>query len=139
LGAELHEGASFAVKTPDVTIDGGLPDDAEDLFRTKVVFVVKLMHHLHNVVGRKARVLYVCHLVAVAIFHLLVGDETILLGEVEEFGAGKRMGDGDLDCLAIELLGELNGVADRFLGFAGDSKPTISNLQPASFIALRVS
>jgi hypothetical protein len=89
VGTELHEGASFAVKTRDVTIDDGLPDDAEHRLRTKVVFVVKLMDHLHDVVGRKARVLYVRHLVAVAVFHLLIGNEAILFDESKSSVPGK--------------------------------------------------
>src|ERR1700721_939066 len=83
LGTELNEGASFGVKTRDVTIDDGLPDDAEGGLGTKVVFVVKLMHHLHDVVGGKARVLDMGHLVAVAVFHLLVGYKTILCRQVK--------------------------------------------------------
>ena len=119
-------------------IDDGLPDDAEDRLRTKVVFVVKLMHHLHNVVGRKAWVLYVCHLVAVAIFHLFIGDESILFDEVEELGAGKGMGDGDLNGLAIELLGELDGVTDRCLGFAGKTEDEIAMNDEPKFMAVPV-
>ena len=113
MGTELHEGASFGVKTRDVTIDDGFPDNAEDGSRTKVVFVIELMHHLHDVLGRKAWVLDVSHLVAVAVFHLFIGNEPILFDEVEELGARKGMGDGDLNGFAIELLGELDGVADR--------------------------
>jgi hypothetical protein len=179
LRTELHKGASFGVEARNVTIDDRLPDDAEDGPGTKVVFVVKLMHHLHDVVDRKAGVLDVGHLVAAAVFHLLISDETIFLDEVEKLGAGKGMGDGDLNGLAIELLGEPDGVAYGSPGFTGkaedeitmydeakvltaftksrarwtvapfliflriwgspDSKPTISSLQPASFIALRVS
>ena len=61
LRTELHKRASFGVEAGDVTIDDRLPDDAEGGPGTKVVFVVELMHHLHDVVGRKARVLYMCH------------------------------------------------------------------------------
>jgi hypothetical protein len=126
LGTELHEGTSFAVEARKVTINDGLPDDAKGGFRTEVVFIVKLMHHLHDVLDRKARVLDVSHLVAVAVLHFLVGDETILFDEVEELGAGKGMGDGDLNGLAIELLGELDGVADRCLGFTGKTEDEIT-------------
>ena len=126
LGTELHKGASFGVDAGDVTIDDRLPDDAEGRLGAKVVFVVKLMHHLHDVVGGKTGVLDVCHLVAVAVLHLLIRDETIFLDEVEKLGAGKGMGDGDLNGVAIELLSELDGVADGSLGFTGKAEDEIT-------------
>ena len=51
LRTELHKRASFGVEAGDVTIDDRLPDDAEGGPGTKVVFVVELMHHLHDVLG----------------------------------------------------------------------------------------
>src|ERR1700721_1385436 len=67
LRTELHKGASFGIEAGDVTIDDRLPDDAEGGPGTKVVFLVELMHHLHDVVDRKAGVLDVRHLVAAAV------------------------------------------------------------------------
>src|ERR1700679_1278181 len=94
------------------------------------------MHHLHDVVDGKAGVLYVGHLVTVAVFHLLVGDETILFYEVEELSAGKGMSDGDLNGLAIEFLGELDGVADGSLGFARKAEDEITMYDEAKGLAV---
>ena len=126
LRTELHKRASFGVEAGDVTIDDRPPDDAEGGPGTKVVFVVELMHHLHDIVDRKAGVLDVGHLVAAAVFHLLISDETIFLDEVEELGAGKGMGDGDLNSLAIELLSEPDGVANGSPGFTGKAEDEIT-------------
>jgi hypothetical protein len=54
LGTELHKGASFGVEAGNVTIDDRFPDDAEGGLGTKVVFVVELVHHLHDVLGGQA-------------------------------------------------------------------------------------
>jgi len=136
LGTELHKGASFGVEAGNVTIDDGLPDDAEGGLRTEVVFVVKLVHHLHDVVDWKAGVLDVGHLVAVTVFHLLISDETILLDEVEKLGAGKGMGDGDLNSFAIELLSEPDGVANGSPGFAGKAEDEITMYDEAKVMTV---
>jgi hypothetical protein len=67
----------------------GFPDDAEGGLGAEVVFVVELVHHLHDVLGGEAGVLDVGHLVAAAVFHLFVGDEVVARGEVVELGAAK--------------------------------------------------
>ena len=126
LRTELHKRASFGVETGDVTIDDRLPDDAEGGPGTKVVFVVELVHHLHDVLGGQAGVLNVGHLVAAAVLHLLISDETIFLDEVEKLGAGKGMGDGNLNSLAIELLSEPDGVAYGSPGFTGKAEDEIT-------------
>jgi hypothetical protein len=136
LRTELHERASFGVEAGDVTIDDRLPDDAEGGPGTKVVFVVELMHHLHDVVERKAGVLDVGHLVAAAVFHLLISDKTIFLDELEKLGAGKGMGDGDLNGLAIELLGELYGVAYGSPGFTGKAEDEITMYDEAKVMTV---
>ena len=136
LRTELHKRASFGVEAGNVTIDDRLPDNAEGGPGTKVVFVVELMHHLHDVVDRKAGVLDVRHLVAAAVFHLLISDETIFLDEVEKLGAGKGMGDGDLNGLAIELLGEPDGVANGFPGFTGKAEDEITMYDEAKVMTV---
>jgi len=47
----------------------------------KIVFVVKLVHHLHHVVDGQAGILDVGHLVAAAVFHALVGDVAVALAK----------------------------------------------------------
>ena len=126
LRTELHKRASFGVEAGDVTIDDRLPDDAKGGLGTKVVFVVELVHHLHDVLRGQAGVLDVGHLVAAAVLHLLISDETIFLDEVEKLGAGKGMGDGDLNSLAIELLSEPDGVANGSPGFTGKAEDEIT-------------
>jgi hypothetical protein len=65
-----------------------------------------------------------------------IGDESILFDEVEELGAGEGMGDGDLNGLAIELLGELDGVTDRCLGFAGKTEDEITMYDEPKLMAV---
>ena len=67
----------------------------------------------------EAEVFDVGHLVAALVGHGFVGDEAVGLGEVEELGAGEGVGDGDLDGLAVDLFGEVDGVADGLAGLAG--------------------
>ena len=81
LRAELHEGLGFDVEARHVAVDDGLPDDAEGGLGAEVVFVVELVHHLHDVLGGQAGVLDVGHLVAAAVFHLFVGDEAVALAK----------------------------------------------------------
>ena len=94
------------------------------------------MDLLHDVLGGQAGVLDVGHLVAAAVFHLFVGDEVVALGEVEELGAGEGVGDGDLDGLAVELLGEVDGVADGFLGLAGEAEDEVAVDDEAEVVAV---
>ncbi len=47
------------------------------------------------------------HLVAAAVFHLLVGDEAIGLGVVVKLGAGIGVRDGDLDGFQSSVLAKL--------------------------------
>ena len=68
--------------------------------------------------------------------HRLVGDEAVLLGVVEELGAGEGVRDGDLDGLAIELLGEVDGVADGLAGFAGQAEDEVAVDDEAELVAV---
>jgi hypothetical protein len=94
------------------------------------------VHHLHDVLDGQAGVLDVGHLVAALVGHGFVGDEAVLLGVVEELGAGEGVGDGDLDGLAVELLGELDGVADRLAGLAGQAEDEVAVDDQAELVAV---
>ena len=94
------------------------------------------MHHLHDVLNGKAGVLDVGHLVAAIVRHGLVGDKALLLGVVEELGAGEGVGDGDLDGLAVELLGELDGVANGLPGLAGEAENEVAVDDQAELVAV---
>ena len=67
---------------------------------------------------------------------LFVGDEAVGLGEVVELGAGVGVGDGDLDGLAVERLGEVDGVADGFLGLAGQAEDEVGVDDEAEVVAV---
>jgi len=53
-------------------------------------------------------------------------DEAVGLGVVVKLGAGIGVRDGDLNGLAIELLGEVDGSANGFLGLAGESEDEVT-------------
>src|SRR6266851_1689577 len=136
LGTELHKGFGFDVEARDITVDNGLPDDAEGSLRAEIIFVVELVDHLHHVFGGEARVLDVGHLVAAAVFHLFVGDETVLLGEVVELCTRIGVGDGDLDGLAVKGLGEVDGVADGLFGLARKAEDEVGVDDEAEVVAV---
>jgi len=136
LSTELHERFGFHIEARDVAVDDGLPDDAGRGLGTEVVFVVELVHHLHHVLGGQAGVFDVCHLVTAAVFHVLVGDEVVLRGEVVELSARVSMGDGDLDGLAVERLGEVDRVPDRLLRLAGKAKDEVGVDDEAEVVAV---
>ncbi len=76
------------------------------------------------------------HLVTAAVFHLFVGDEIVLRGEVVELGAGVGVGDGDLDGFAVQRLGEVDGVADGLLGLAGEAENEVCVNDEAEVVAV---
>ncbi len=94
------------------------------------------MDHFHDVLDGEARVLDMRHLVAGVVFHLLVGDEAVLLGEVVELGPGIGMGNRDLDGFAVERLGEVDGVADALLGLAGQAEDEVGVDDKAEIVAV---
>ncbi len=57
-------------------------------------------------------------------------------GEVVELGAGVGVGDGDLDGLAVEGLGEVDGVADGFFGLAGEAEDEVGVDDEAEVVAV---
>src|ERR1700733_2064929 len=57
LGAEPHEAAGFGVKSANVVVDDGLPDNSQGGFGAEEVFVVELVDHFHDVLDRQPRVL----------------------------------------------------------------------------------
>src|ERR1700730_3433529 len=136
LGAELHEGLGFDVKAWDIAIYNGLPGDAEGSLGAEIIFVVELVHHLHDVLGGKTGVFDVGHLVTATVLHLFVGDEVITRGEVVELCAGVGMGHRDLDGLAVEGLGEVDGVANGFFRFAGETEDEVGVDDEAEVVAV---
>ena len=136
LRAELHEGLCLDIEAGHVAIHDCLPHHAECSLGAEVILVVEVVHHLHDVVGGQAGILDVRHLVAAAVFHALVGDEAVGLGEVVELGAGIGVGDGDLDGFAIQGLGEVDGVADGLLGFAGQAEDEVGVDDEAEVVAV---
>src|SRR6185437_10491725 len=136
LRAELHEGSGFDVEAWNIAVDDGLPDHAGRGLGAEVVLVVEAMHLLHDVLGGQARVFDVRHLMAAAVFHLFVGDEVVALGEVVELGAGVGVRYGDLDGFAVKRLGEVDGVADGLLGFAGEAEDEVGVDNQAEVVAV---
>ena len=57
-------------------------------------------------------------------------------GEVVELGAGVGVGDGDLDGLAVERLGEVDGVADGLFGLAGQAEDEVGVDDEAEVVAV---
>ena len=95
------------------------------------------MDHFHNVVGGQAGVFNVRHLVAAFIHHgRSILDKSVGLGVVVEFGAGIGVGDGDLDGFAIKGLGEVDGIPDRLLGFAGKPEDEVGMDGEAELVAV---
>src|SRR5207302_11467669 len=65
-----------------------------------------------------------------------VRDEVGARGEIVKLGTGIGVGDGDLDRLAIECLGEVDSVADGFLGFAGETEDEVGVDDEAEVMAV---
>src|ERR1700722_2496534 len=126
-GTKLEERLSLNIKPLHVTINNGLADDPPRCLGTEVVLVVEAVHHLKHVVFGQARIFDVRELMSAFIDHgSVVDDETILRGIVIELGAGIGVGDRNLDGLDVKSLGEVDGVADRFLGFAREAEDEIA-------------
>ena len=136
LRAQLQEGLGLDVEPGQVAIDNRLPDHAERRLGPEVVLVVEAVHHLHHVVGGQAGILDVRHLVAAAVLHALVGDEAVGLGVVVKLGAGIGVGDRYLDSLAVQRLGEVDGVADRLLGLARQAEDEVAVDGEAEVVAV---
>src|SRR3954447_8177294 len=74
---------------------------------------------------------------AAVIDHLGIGRQEAILHYVfVEFGAGVRVGDGDLNGFDIEFFGERNGVLDGLVSLAGKAKDEISVNDQAEFVAV---
>ena len=102
-------------------IPEGLAHDAPSHLRPEVVGVVKAIDPSHHVLASQARVLDVRKLVAVAIRQGLSLQEVSFDQVIVEFRSGKGVGQRNLDGLAVELFGEVDGALDGFLGFAGQA------------------
>ena len=136
MGAELHEGFGFYVEAGDVAVDDRLPDDAGGGLGAEVVLVVEAVDHLHDVLDGETGVLDMSHLVTAGVSHDVVGDEAVFGGVVVELGAGEGVGDGDLNGLAVELLGEVDGVADGLAGLAREAEDEVGVDDEAEVVAV---
>ena len=67
---------------------------------------------------------------------VVVGDEAVDAGVLVELGAGEGVGDRDLDGFDVELLGELDGVADGFLRLAGKAEDEVAVDGEAELVAV---
>src|SRR5262245_24918803 len=100
-----------------------LPHDLGDLARPEEERAIELLLHLEDVAVREMRVLDRGDLEAV-LAHELAGGVTqpaFSLGLIVGIGAGQRGGERYLDGVGIDLLDELDGLADRLLRLAGET------------------
>src|SRR6185369_11169541 len=112
-------------------------DDRNPDLRTEIVFVVKLVHHLHQVISWDVGIFDVCDLVSAGVYHVLfVDDEAVRLGVIVELGAGISVGDGDLDGLDVKFLGEVDGTANGFTSLAGETEDEVAVNDESEFFAV---
>ena len=68
--------------------------------------------------------------------HRIDGDQVVLLNVIVEFRAGIGVGDGNLDGLVVQPLGEIDGLADALAGLAGQADDEIAVHQQAQLLAV---
>src|SRR6185437_2451700 len=135
---ELQERFGFLVQAlAFVVVEDRLSHNAVDLLWTEVVLVVETVDHLHHVIARQAGILDVGHLMPAGVDHGLgVDDETVLFGEIVELGSGISVSDRNLNGLAVERLGEIDGVANGLARLARQSQNEIGMDDEAKLVAV---
>src|SRR5271154_2570237 len=127
LGAQLHEAGGFVVEALAlVAVPEGFADDAPDDARAEIILVVEAIDAFHHVGFGEVRVFDVGKLVATVVGEGFHFEETFLGHGVVKFGARHGMGERNLDGFAVEFLGEIDGVVDGLLGFAGEANDEIA-------------
>ena len=137
LGPQRQVFAGFLGQAPAlVAVEDGLPHDAPDDARAEEIFAVEALHPLHQLAAVEARIDHVGKLVAGLIGHGIDGDEVVLLDVIVELGAGIGMGDGDLDGLGVQPLGEIDGLADALARLARQPDNVVAVNQQAELLAV---
>src|SRR5262249_3492272 len=100
-----------------------LPGDLGDLARPEEELSIELLLHLEDVLVREMRVLDRRHLEAVLADEVsgLVSEPALSLRLVEQIRAGQRRRERHLDGVRVDLLHELDRLADRLLRLAGQA------------------
>ena len=123
LCAQFQEGLCLNIQTRQIAIDDCLADHAPCRLGAEIIFIVEAMHHLQNIFRRQSWIFHVGQLMAFFIDHgAVVDDEAVALGEVVKLRSRICMGNGNLNRFHVERLGEIDGVANGFLGFAGKAR-----------------
>src|SRR5712692_8519307 len=95
-----------------VGIPQDLARDAPDDAGAEIVRIIKTVYRTHHFLATEAGVFKVRQLMAVLVGGSLAGKKAFLSGEVVELGARKRVGERDLNCLAVELFGVIDRPLD---------------------------
>src|SRR5271166_964588 len=121
-GAQLQERPGLFVQTlPIGRVEHGFPHNSEDCLRPEVIFVVKAVDHLQDVIAGDSRVLDHCDLVAHLVHHLgtLQLQEAVGFRVVVKFRSRVSVSKRYLNRFDVQLFGEIDGAADSPVGFAG--------------------
>ncbi len=128
LSAKSQIFARFFVKALALgVIEDGFTEKPQGNFGPEIELAVEALHPIHQFSAVKSRILIVRQLVAGFVRHYLVdGDQAVLLDVVVEFSAWERMADGNLNRFDIQLLGEIDALANGLAGVSPGS-PTMKS------------
>ena len=100
-----------------VRIPQSVANDAPSDARPEIVSVIELVDAGHHVLPGQVRILQVRKLVAAVVGNGFAGEKAFAHTLIVELGAGIGMGHGDLDGLAVQLLGVFDRLLAWFLWF----------------------
>src|SRR5487761_1328227 len=122
LAQEGHELHPFSQASGEhVLVPDHLRHHLGDLARSEVELLVEGVHRLEDLRARQLRVLEHRRLHAPLVHQVgvVLGQPSLLLRLLVQGGARVRSGDGHLQRVGVDVLGELDRLLDRLLGLTG--------------------
>src|SRR5580700_10934989 len=113
-GANLEKSLRFFIEALAIhAVESRFSQDTEYCLWPEIIFIVKTMHCLENVIRWQTRILNVSQLMSTLIDHLVVADhEAILHRIIVQFGSRVSMSHGNLNRFHIQFLGERDRVTN---------------------------